>query len=61
MTYINQRGPDGVETVDEFSTYKEARAMIAEYRMAFPASSGELYLSSRSTRDWRERNQPEQV
>lgn len=51
MVYINWRGPCGVETVDEFSTRKEARAMLAEYNMAY---GGGCYLSSRACRAWRE-------
>ena len=51
MTYINMRTSEGVETVDEFETWKEARAMIAEYRLAYGALGGALYLSSRSTRE----------
>lgn len=38
------------ETVDEFDTRKEARAMLAEYAMADPA--GEHYLSSRCCKGW---------
>lgn len=52
MTYINMKSVYGVETVDEYETYKEARAMIKEYRLS--DSSNDYYLSSRSTREWRE-------
>ena len=54
MKYINMRGPyhAGVETVDQFETYKEARAMLAEYRLSDPYNN--YYISSRSTREWRE-------
>lgn len=52
MTYINMKSVYGVETVDEYETYKEARAMIKEYRLSDP--SNDYYLSSRSTREWRE-------
>jgi hypothetical protein len=51
--YINMRTSAGVETVDEFPTYKEAREMIREYRLAWAGSlEGSLYLSQRSTREW---------
>lgn len=53
MTYINMRTSDGVETIDEFTTWKEARAMIAEYRLAYGGHGYPLYLSSRSTAEWR--------
>ena len=52
MVFINMRTSDGVETVDEFDTRKEARAMLAEYRMAYGSLGGSLYLSARSTREW---------
>lgn len=50
MTFINWRGSHGVETVDEFASRKEARAMLAEYNLAY---GGGCYLSQRCTRDWR--------
>jgi len=51
MTYINMKESGAVETVDEFETRKEAREMLAEYRMAFGYC--ELYLSTRCTQDWK--------
>ena len=50
-TYINMRTSDGVETVDEFTTRKEALEMLVEYRIAY-GPVGHLYLSSRSTKEW---------
>jgi len=50
MTYINRRGQGHLETVDEFETRKEAKAMLAEYRMSDP--SGYYYISSRCCREW---------
>lgn len=50
MIYIQLRRC-GLETVDEFPTWKEARAMLAEYRMADP--TGHYYLSRRPCRAWR--------
>jgi hypothetical protein len=49
-TYIQMRGPCGLETVDEFDTRKEARAMLSEYRMA--DKSNYYYLSSRACKAW---------
>ena len=54
MTYINIKSTDNtIETVGEFETRKEAIDMIKEYR------SGDrfnyYYLSSRSTKEWREK------
>ena len=51
MTYINSKQCGTVETIDQFETRKEAREMIAEYRMAFGAGYN-LYLSTRCTKDW---------
>lgn len=51
-TYIQRKGDGYLETVDEFSTRKEARAMLAEYRMADPSAI--YYLSSRPCKAWRE-------
>ena len=49
-TYIQRKDNRWLETVDEFTTRKEARAMLAEYRMADPYAS--YYLSSRPCKDW---------
>ena len=53
MYYINSKQYGDVETVDQFETYREAREMIREYRLAYPAGYS-LYLSQRSTKDWRD-------
>lgn len=50
MTYI-QRKDNGLETVDEFETYKEAREMVIEYRMSDYSAS--FYLSSRACKNWK--------
>lgn len=58
--YFNMRTTYGVETVDElsrndFPTLKEYRAelrrLVSEYRLAGMG----VYISARSTRDWRQR------
>ena len=49
--YINFRGSEGVETVDEFDNAKEAREALEEYNRAY---HGGCYISSRSTKEWRE-------
>jgi hypothetical protein len=48
--YIQRKDGRNLETVDEFDTRKEARAMLAEYRMADP--SAYHYISTRPCRDW---------
>ena len=52
MTYIQRKGDGYLETVDEFQTRLEARAMLKEYQMADP--SAHYYLSSRACKAWRE-------
>lgn len=49
-TYIQRKDGRQLETVDEFDTRKEARAMLAEYRMSDPYA--QYYLSSRPCKDW---------
>lgn len=51
VIYIQRKDARQLETVDEFKTWKEARAMLAEYRISDPA--GIYYLSRRCCRGWR--------
>jgi hypothetical protein len=51
MTYIQRLGQGQRETVDEFSSRKEARQMLAEYRMSDP--SAHYYLSTRPCKNWK--------
>ena len=53
MYYIQRSGNGYLETVDEFETRREARAMLAEYQLADPA--GRYYLSTRACKEWRHR------
>lgn len=48
--YINRIGRGYRETVDEFPTRREARAMLAEYLMSDP--SGRYYISTRPCKGW---------
>lgn len=51
--YINGKYGNGeTETIDQFSTRKEALAMLREYRLAFQGWL--LWISQRSTQSWRE-------
>jgi len=52
MIYIQRRDRAQLETVDEFPTMREARAMLQEYRTADP--SADYYLSRRACRAWHE-------
>lgn len=52
MTYVQREGDGHLETVDEFDTFKEASAMLKEYRMSDP--SAHYYLSSRACKAWKE-------
>ena len=49
MRYIQRKGQGYLETVDEFETSKEARAMLKEYRQA--DHSAEYYISSRACKE----------
>lgn len=51
MLYIQRKDGRDLETVDEFQTRKEARAMLAEYRLS--DSSAEFYISQRCCKNWR--------
>ena len=55
MVYINIKTHDGVETIDEFETAKEGYSMLKEYQMVYRGTGYSPYLSSRSTKEWRER------
>lgn len=50
MVYVQRKDSQQLETVDEFETWKEARKMVAEYRLS--DLSADYYLSSRACRDW---------
>jgi hypothetical protein len=52
MTYIQRKDNYGLETVDEFNKYSEARKMLTEYRMSDPYA--EYYLSQRACKGWSE-------
>ena len=51
MRYIQRKDGRYLETVDEFTTYKEARAMLAEYRLSDPTAC--YYISQRACKEWR--------
>ena len=51
MNYINYKSSFGLETVDQFETYKEAKEMLKEYRLS--DTSGYYYLSSRCCKSWK--------
>lgn len=52
MVYVQRKDSRYLETVDEFATWKEARVMVAEYRIGDPSAS--YYLSQRPCKAWRE-------
>lgn len=51
MKYIQRKTGRELETVDEFETLKEARAMLKEYKMA--DTSAEYYISRRACKGWK--------
>ena len=50
MFYIQRKGQGYLETVDEFETLKEAKAMLGEYIIS--DYSAHFYISSRACKDW---------
>jgi hypothetical protein len=52
MRYINIKTSYGVETIDQFETYKEALKMVKEYNLSDPYNY--YYISQRCTKEWRE-------
>ena len=50
MVYIQRKDGKQLETVDQFETRKEARAMLAEYRLG--DSSAHYYLSQKACKEW---------
>lgn len=54
MIYIQRRDSNYLETVDEFETWKEAKAMLTEYQLSDRAAT--YYLSSRPCNAWKEQS-----
>lgn len=52
--YINGMYRGERETVDEFETLKEAKAMLREYRSAF-GPDWQLWISQRRCANWRDK------
>lgn len=50
MIYLQRKGSGYLETIDAFSTIKEARAMLKEYQLS--DSSAVYYLSQRACKAW---------
>ena len=48
--YIQRKDASGLETVDQFDTRKEARAMVREYALSDPSAN--YYTSQRACKDW---------
>ena len=53
MWYINIKNNGKVETVDEFASAKEARAMRIEYQLSDRTNL--YYLSKKCTKEWKDR------
>jgi len=56
--YLNWKGPDGRETVDEFSqeqgqTWKEFRSYVRKMADEYHLCGMNVYQSSRMCRNWR--------
>ena len=55
VRYIQRRGDNQLETVDEFETQKEAISMLQEYRLSDPTAY--FYISQRSCINWVEKDE----
>jgi len=55
MYYIQRKDGRELETVDEFTTYKEARAMVREFQ--FSDTSASYYISQNPCKAWKEAGQ----
>lgn len=53
MRYIQRKGDGHLETVDEFESSREARAMLKEYRVSDPYAH--YYISRRACKAWSEK------
>ena len=55
MYYINFKyGNLDTETIDEYTTRKEAREMLTEYTYGGGQPNCKYWISTRSTKEWRE-------
>jgi hypothetical protein len=52
MYYIQRKDTNGLETVDQFDTRKEAVSMLKEYRLGDTCAY--YYLSTRACKAWRD-------
>ena len=53
MVYVNLKNKGcSVETVDQFPLRREAIKAVKDFRLSDP--TGNYYLSTRCTKDWRE-------
>lgn len=52
-TYINMKGDYGIETIDEYTTHKEANLMLKEYKIS--DKTNHYYISQRCTQEWKEK------
>lgn len=50
MWYIQRKDGKDLETIDEFQSFKEARTIVKEYRIA--DTSAEYYISRRACKAW---------
>lgn len=61
MKYYNMKSVYGTETIDEINpkdyiSYKEYRKELIRLRNEYRLCGMDVYISSRSTKDWREKN-----
>lgn len=52
--YIQLKSPEGLETIDEFDTRKEARDALKEYQ-SLRSPGCRYYISTRPCKHWKEK------
>ena len=55
MVYINFKGGEGNETVDECGNRKEAEALLKDYQQS--DKSGQYWISAKPCSNWKEDKQ----
>jgi hypothetical protein len=63
ITYLNMKGPYGIETIDEFTreenqSQKEFRTYVSQMVGEYHLAGMNVYRSSRPTKDWAKKSQP---
>jgi hypothetical protein len=55
MYYINGSYNNEKETIDETETFKDAKYLLNEYRLAYQGTGFNVWISSRACNNWKDR------